>query len=283
MEDVTIINPKNDNLLNQFLALYSSLKGKRGSSFNFILNEIDWICPLLILPLSAYIKTTSSKYTIGISKSFLNYLKFIKFPNGIESVSDLQNSILKNKTYIPISIIKRDSIIDKERIEGIFSELIYTNIGAIYGAKSAIIYPILELVNNIFEHSKSDVGFIFGQNYPQKEYLDICIIDRGRGVRKAYEEENDLKLTDSESIREVLRGKSTKIDKERGYGVRTSKRIICEALKGQFIIISGSAALFSDCDSDKLFDLPDFDWQGVIISFRIPKPKAPIDISPYLE
>lgn len=283
MDDIIIFNPKNDDLLSQFLSLYSALKNKKGNEFNFILDNINWVYPLIVLPISSYIKTTNSKYSLNNLNSISDYLKFINFPHGVNSVSELQKNVLTNKTYIPISIIEKDYIIGRERIEGLFSELIYKNIGSIDGSKSAIVYPILELVNNIFEHSKSDKGFIFGQNYPQKNYLDVCIADRGRGLTKAYEEENNLKLKDIESIQEVLKGKSTKQDKERGYGVRTSKRIICEALNGEFLMVSGSAALFSDCKNDKLFSLPDFNWQGVIISFRIPRPQNPISITPYLE
>jgi hypothetical protein len=164
-----------------------------------------------------------------------------------------------------------------------FSGLVYKLLGSIPGAKNALYYPIAELVTNIFEHSKDTVGFVFGQYYPSKEYLDICIVDTGRGLARAYKDEMNLDFTDGESIEEVLKGHSTKSQVERGYGIRTSKKVVCQGLGGQFVIVSGSAALVSTETSEKLVSLPDFYWQGVIVAYRIPTPKGEIDISRFLE
>jgi hypothetical protein len=144
-------------------------------------------------------------------------------------------------------------------------------------------YPITELVTNIFDHSQQDKGFIFGQFYPKKNYLDICIVDCGRGLAKTYEEAKGVKFTDSEAIVEVLKGHSTKPSIERGYGVRTSKQVVCDCLGGEFILFSGSAALVADKNGRKIVSLPDFYWQGVVAAYRIPKPTGSIDITPYLE
>jgi len=152
------------------------------------------------------------------------------------------------------------------------------------GAQSAVTYPIAELVGNIFEHSKKDVGFVFGQFYPIKNYLDICIVDCGRGFTTAYKEEKRLKLSDIDAISEVMRGNSVKTEKERGYGIWTSRRIISDVLKGGgFVLISGSAGLIVRDGKEELVSLPDFYWQGVIIAYRIPKPLGPLDISQFLE
>jgi len=161
--------------------------------------------------------------------------------------------------------------------------LLYT-VGNVSGAQNAVCYPIAELITNIFEHSKKESGFIFGQFYPDKNYLDICIVDCGRGFAKTYKEEKELKLSDAEAITEAMKGNSVKKDKERGYGIRTSKEVICKALRGGgFILISGSSALVSTGQGEKLVALSDFYWQGTIIAYRIPKPTGSIDISPYIE
>lgn len=117
----------------------------------------------------------------------------------------------------------------------------------------------------------------------KKNFLDLCIADCGRGLARAYKEENGLDFTDQEAIKQVLMGHSTKSDVERGYGVRTSKRVVCEGLGGGFILLSGDSALFSSKNKEKIISLPNFFWQGVIISYRIPQPTKPVDIAPYLE
>jgi hypothetical protein len=90
-------------------------------------------------------------------------------------------------------------------------------------------------------------------------------------------------LTDVEAIRQVMLGHSTKADKERGFGVRTSKNIVCDGLGGGFVLISGDAVLISEKRQDKLVRLPEFSWKGVIIAYRIPEPKGPLTISDYVE
>jgi len=102
-------------------------------------------------------------------------------------------------------------------------------------------------------------------------------------LSKTYEEEKNLKLSDTDSIVEVLKGRSTKPSIERGYGVRTSKRVVCECLGGEFVFLSGSSALVANGKNQKIVTLPGFYWQGVIVAYRIPKPLGPVDISPYLE
>ena len=72
--------------------------------------------------------------------------------------------------------------------------------------------------------------------------------------------------------------------KERGYGIWTSKKIICDLLNGGgFIMVSGSAGFVSENKKETLVSFPNFYWQGVIIAYRIPKPTGPLDISRFIE
>lgn len=284
MKSITILQPNNESLVAQLGSLYNAFKGiSFGEKLEFDLSYLNWVFPLLILPISAYINETQSEVKIDIC-TIKSYLEKISFPKGVNSISSFQRKIQKYKTYIPISVLNKKEMVDRERLESLFSEKIYETLGNVSGAQNAVCYPIAELITNIFEHSKKESGFIFGQFYPNKNYLDICIVDCGRGFAKTYKEEKELKLSDAEAITEAMRGNSVKKDKERGYGIRTSKEVICKALKGGgFILISGSSALVSTGQGEKLVALPDFYWQGTIIAYRIPKPTGSIDISPYIE
>ncbi|MDD4831150.1 MAG: hypothetical protein WCX23_00460 [Candidatus Paceibacterota bacterium] len=284
MKKILIPEPKNDSLVAQLESLYktfSDIKPKEELVFDF--SSLHWACPLLLLPVSAFINSTNSKYEIG-SSPIKSYLESIKFPEGVSSISSFQQRIQKYKSFVPVSALKKEAGASREKLESLFVDKIYDVLGSVPGAQNAVCYPIAELVTNIFEHSKEDVGFIFGQFYPSKNYLDICIVDCGRGFAKTYQEEKGLKLSDMEAISEVMKGNSAKPDKERGYGVRTSKRIICEVLKGGgFILISGSAGLAVEKKKERVFSLPNLYWQGVIIAYRIPKPSGSLDISQFLE
>ena len=285
MKEIIVSKPRNDRLIDQLAAFYETFKGVSwGEQLNFNLSKLEWAFPLLLLPLSAYIHYTNSSFSVGkAGKLNQSYLDAIKFPAGIDSVSVFEKQLRENKTYIPISILKKKLNEDRERIESLFGQMVVSVTAAVEGGKNAIYYPIAELVTNIFEHSKKDEGFIFGQFYPKKKYLDICIIDCGRGLAKSYKEENNLELSDSDAIIEAVKGHSTKANKERGFGIRTSKQVVCGALGGGFVMLSGGAVLVSIGDKEGVSALPNFSWPGVIISYRIPKLEKAVDISPYLE
>lgn len=282
MNTTKIPQPTNMTLVAQLASLYLTFKNVKPKELvEFDFSDLDFISPLLILPLCAHINETGSK-AIKTNKHTA-YLSAIKFPEGVATISSFQQQLQFAKNFVPISILKKDYGTDRERLETQFATMVNKIIGSIPRAQSAIYHPITELVTNIFDHSLKDRGYIFGQYYPNKKFLDICIVDCGRGLSRVYKEEKGLELNDEEAIIEVMRGNSTKPGKERGFGVRTSKRVVCEALGGEFILISGNTALISDKSKERIVSLPNFYWQGVVISYRIPQPLGPIDIYPYLE
>lgn len=190
----------------------------------------------------------------------------------------------KSKSFIPISFLSKSTDIrDRALLESCFEELIYKTVGEISGSKNALFYPLTELIANIFQHSKRDEGWLFGQIYPKKKFLDLCIIDRGRGLKKAYKEELNIDITDAKAIEEAMRGVSIKPDHERGYGIRTSKKLVCEGMEGSFMLLSGRAALLAESKDQNLVNMDNFNWKGVIITYRIPFPSGEIDITPYIE
>lgn len=284
MKIIIVPKPKNDSLIAQLASLYKTLKDTNsGESVNFDLCQLEWACPLLILPLSSYVKSTTSQITTDECK-ISQYLTAIDFPDGVDSVSELEQMMQSYKNYIPISVLRRETGEDRERLESMFATIVFKALDKTPPGTSNVIYhPISELVTNIFEHSQQNTGHLFGQLYPKKNYLDICIVDGGRGLQKTYQEEKDLILSDKDSIIEAMKGNSVKPGKERGYGIRTSRNLVCDGLNGDFILISGSAALISNKNSNRIVVFDDFYWQGVIIAYRIPKPNKPIDISPFLE
>jgi len=284
MKTILIPKTQGDTLAAQLISLYGSLKGlNQDEQVEFNLVQISWTCPLLILPISAYINDTDSTFNIDGSHSVKPYLDVIKFPGGVDSVSSFEQQIQAHKTYIPISVLRKQPGPERERLETQFAVLISSKLVQYPGIKDAVYYPISELVTNIFEHSKEQTGYLFGQWYPKKKYLDICIVDTGRGLAASYKEAKGMEFSDAEAIKEVMRGHSTKSDTERGFGVRTSKKVVCEGLGGGFVLLSGGSALISENKQEKLINLPDFSWKGVIIAYRIPEPKGPLKISDYLE
>lgn len=284
MKYIAVPQPKGDSLAAQLLALYGTLKNlSLNEQVEFDLNQASWMVPLLVLPISIYINNSNSIFNIENNHAVKKYFDAIRFPNGVDSVTSFEQQIQANKSFIPISVLRKEHGTERERLETQFEIMISGKLTQYPGIKDAIYYPISELVTNIFEHSQEQTGYIFGQWYPTKKYLDICIVDTGRGLAGSYMESKDMDFTDMEAIKEVMRGHSTKAETERGYGVRTSKRVVCEGLGGGFVLISGKSALISESNQDRLLTLPEFSWKGVIIAYRIPEPKGMLKISDFLE
>lgn len=279
LKSVVVERPPGDDLSHQLVALYQTLKGLQATEvvdFNF--SQLTWLYPMLVLPIAAYETTTGSTHQ-QFPDAVTNYVNVIQYPTGVDSVDELQH----HRSYIPVGVLKRSGGVGREKLESAFSQLIIDTIQAVPHSSSAIHYPISELVTNIFDHSQSDRGWIFAQWYPTKGFLDLCIVDRGRGLAATYKEELGMSLRDEDALRRALRGVSTKKMKERGFGLRTSKDVVCKALGGSFVFLSGSAAIVSEGQTDRIARLPDFSWQGVIVAYRVPKPTGPVDIYSYLE
>ncbi len=279
MQRVLVAKPKSDSLASQLVALAITLERIKDPNAIFDFQDISWAFPLLILPIAIHLHETRSQ-SDSCRPSVETYLQTIKFPHGVSSVNGLPHN---HETYIPIGHLIDDDVVGKEKLSSMFDMLIYQALSSVPGSRDAVYYPISELVTNIFEHSQKNDGWIFAQKYPRKDHLDICIADHGRGLAQAYREEKGLTYTDRESIEQAIMGHSTKSEIERGYGLRTSKRVVCEGMNGSFILISGNSALIQIGTEERIVQLPGSGWKGVIVSYRIPKPTGPVDIYRYLE
>jgi hypothetical protein len=269
--------PEDESLQSQLISLYLAFKDTEGQTL-FDLSRINWLFPLLILPVAAYIQDTDSDFICPGNPDVRSYLETVRFPSGVESVSEMQ----KEKSYVPLIVLRKSRFQEREHLRDCFAEMVYRVLEPTVDVRNAVYYPITELVENIFEHSLAEKGYLFAQHYPKKGFVDLCIADRGRGIAASYKKEKGLDFSDREALIESLKGLSVKQEKGRGYGIRTSRRVICEGLGGELVMISGKAAL---CASRReiLYDLSPFCWKGVIVAYRIPKPDRPVDIYQFLE
>lgn len=281
MKIITVNQPKSDRMVDQLASLYYALiQIDKNEAANFDLSQLNFVGSLFLASLASYIKDTDSDYASPKNVDLHSYLRTIAFPNCLKTISSIQ----KRKNYLPLSTIEKSkNIKDKEEILNCFYNLIYKLTGEVPKTKDSLIYPISELVNNIFEHSGKNQGILSGQIFPTKNYLEISIVDRGIGIASSYKKAFNKEYNDERALKLSMSGESSKSDVERGYGIHTSKKLVCNGLGGEFLLLSGNAALLSTLKEDKIFTLPKFYWQGVIVSYRIPFPKSPIEIYKYVE
>lgn len=242
------------------------------------LSELQWIHHFLIVPLAAFIDFLRfNGYTIQIifpnSTDISSYLATLRFEQGLAPRVDHDwmqiLAYYRNKRYIPIVKFPiatqfetlRDSTISQ------VNHILNEQLQLAGDFKNAVIYLIDESINNIVQHSNTDNGWISAQYYPKKQYLDLTIVDTGISILGSFKNHRMTDfLTDAEAIWAAVNGLSTKTeDDNRGFGMRTSRRMLVEGLKGFYCIFSGHGLLLNK----RLYQIPVF-WPGTFVCMRIP-------------
>lgn len=247
------------------------------------LSEVKFSQPIITLPLAAFISEEGLKFTEPADDKCLGYLKHFNFPEGLTEFKELSTQ------YIPIykfSASKKDqkSLIDKSGIIGNLIKICTKKIGSPHGAINALSLAIEEIIDNIEEHSGATYGWINAQYYPTKEYLDICVLDRGITIYGNYEKHGISINDDLEALKNALEGLSTKqVDTVRGSGLRTFTNITRKGFGGEMVIISGQAIAHADAKKTPVVQKTSIDWQGTIVAIRIPRRSRTIDYTLYIE
>lgn len=139
---------------------------------------------------------------------------------------------------------------------------------------TVIKYLIGEAMDNIVDHADVPNGWIMVQNYPQKRFLDVCILETGIGLLGSYQKFKfqDI-VTDTQALQEAINGKSTKqITETRGYGIDTSRRMLVNGLKGKYFLLSGSAMYIYTSDFEQIVPLNrNIHWTGTMLALRVPQ------------
>lgn len=253
-----------------------------------------FVTPIFILPLLVYVSGSQKRIRYQFTNS---YLDTIQFGSGGIRPEELEFSKLHHlldthsfKTYIPIINFPTDQKYTRERneilstVENLLSNQIRLKPNITAGLK----YLIEESVDNIIEHSDSKRGYIFGQSYPAKKYMDICIADNGITLLGSYCKMKENKITDHLSAMKAANfGVSTKNlpgAENRGYGIRTSREMLVNGLSGNYVMLSGNALYLKSKTIERFMVLPDIaTWQGTIVAMRIPYVNASFNYIDFVE
>jgi len=252
---------------------------------NIDLSELQWVSPLNILPISSLLfdlKNNGYDFNINnpVNLNVKSYLKTIKFFEGAHSHSYFN----LNKNYIPIiSLLNSPTTIqNRDKVLSSLLDILLEKIGCKRNLLNPLTYALSEMFDNIWEHSETKYGWFLAQYYKNKNYIDICFLDNGISIKGAYEKRKIRVVNDVDAIQLALSGRSTK-GQERGFGLRTTKKLITESLlKGEFLILSGKGGYYSNKENERFFNL-NCDWKGTIVLLRVNKTKRNINYIRYIE
>lgn len=297
MKKITLPNRISDSFghaINELFKLSSNISSiGKGEEIIIDYSEARFTHPFFTLPLLMLIKSKNKAgYDINLTTHFANnsvnsYMEQIFYPDILACEEKLPEEIMeilnryKKKSYIPLisfpigtdlpTIEIRDRFIN--HLNNLIFEIVQTTEQP--QLKAALSYMIDELLSNIVHHAKEDNGYIFVQNYPTKGYIDICIGDIGFTLLESYESFDNNKhqvQSHKHALEAALSGKSTKGQIDRGYGISTSTKMLCEGLNGNFFMYSGNSFAYINSTQKDIIEIqiPDVFWQGVLICLRIP-------------
>jgi len=152
---------------------------------------------------------------------------------------------------------------------------------SICGGEQPYKYVIKELVDNIYEHSCFTDASAMAQKYPNLGFVELCFCDNGITIPTNYER-HGLRFTPIDAIREAINGLSTKEEKTRGFGIRTSIRLFVDGLDGEFFVVSGAAAIYLTRRYKLGINLTkDNQLSGTLVSLKVPYPASLIPTSEF--
>lgn len=145
-------------------------------------------------------------------------------------------------------------------------------------------YLIREMIRNTFEHSGSNEVWIAAQGWPSRNRVEVAIVDSGNGIKETLASNGryyDLIIDDHAALTYgILPGVTRKFSKSRarkrelktnywansGFGLYMTSSI-CDALGGEFVIMSGDKALTISGESHKWQDTK---YSGTAIKLSVP-------------
>ena len=192
-----ISNPGNDEMGASFRSLLEALEqiGEVHPEDELIidLHRLSFVHPFLILPICSFIsKLKQNNVNIRYGAATRSYLETVLFPEGFNALtsSDWNRQLFnfQNKTYLPICQIPaaRGTIKVREQLLATFENILLHQLKLTGQMISVVKYLISEAMDNIVEHANISNGWIMVQNYPNKGFLDICILDTGLGLLGSY-------------------------------------------------------------------------------------------------
>ena len=263
----------------------ASLVGISPGGFSVDIAGSKYLSPVLLCGVAALLARHNE---LGIASKvdpkcrdagFRSYLEAIRFPHGLSgSIESLENrnalALCAKRPFTPLVKFAADLRPNMEReelLQSIENELV--NKCQLEGATvGAMKYILSEITGNIMYHAGRGTGFMVGQYNVNDRYLDIAIADTGRGLRQTYLESGTQEpKSDLEALDLALAGHSAKAERHRGFGIRTSRKVVVQGLGGWFLLWSGSAMIFDNASGAQLVELVDGTaLPGCFFAIRIP-------------
>ena len=256
------------------------------------LSGVKWVLPCTVILISGKLREILCK---GADVSYIPP-KNLKVKEWLSDIGFPLGKTKDGSTFISIKHFANNLSNPNQVNEEANSMLkkIETKIPNSFGG--SILYILGELADNIDQHSNFTHASLMAQYFPQKEYLDIAVLDNGISIPFNFEKNNISFKKDSEAIKKALSGEATtkKDEKMRAFGLKSCKDISIKGfllkinpdprIKGELHVVSRKGiAILKSSGEENFYDFGNVSLDGTFLYFRLPTPKNKIDIYYYLE
>lgn len=239
------------------------------------LSEAKFFYPSTLLPLLTFIIKKKTAVIKPQDSDVWGYMRTV-------TETDLENSF--GKSYIPLVRLPKNQRKCEDVLKCIY-QLSSTTL-LFSSNETAFKYVIGELVDNIYEHSKFRYAWVMAQKYPSKGFIELGFFDDGITIPGNFDKHGFLYKTRNhyQAIMDAINGLSTKDDKQRGYGLKSSTKLFL-ALGGQILVVSGSGAVYLGDQKPIPYYLKTskHKLKGTLISMRVQDKPRKINLYEFLE
>jgi hypothetical protein len=198
---------------------------------------------------------------LGLSEGNRNLLPLLDI--DLHKNSEKRKKVLDNLENVIHNLIFPGGNISYSSYDGLGT---FPIIHSSYGGTETFPYIIKEIIKNVNQHSRANKVYSYSQIYPNKDYIDVGILDNGDTIPGKYEQSQDGFCNenginpyefenDCEAIFRSLNGISTNEEFKRSikisrtevdilnsgylsFGINSSIRLVTEGLGGSFLIAS---------------------------------------------
>ncbi|MCK9150480.1 ATP-binding protein [Methanobacterium alcaliphilum] len=247
-----------DSLKDCFTKFCQIKNGHNGDNDWFV-TSYPFLYPTTLMPLLEYI--VSNDLRVRFHPNVAGYVKTILPKNT-------SNKSISKRTYIQIAMLRPGYVGGTS----VLDEVIHL-LSKQYGGLDSLYYLLSELTSNIYDHSEFTKAFIMAQEYPKKEFTEICIYDNGISIPQCFQNHGFDSSSDANYIHQAINGKSTKKeDTGRGYGINSSTRMVIDGFDGEMFIASRNGAI--QITKEKMLGYKCegmYELEGTLVSMRLPK------------
>ena len=281
------------NGLEEAVKIIAQIEQSSDDEITLCFGESIFVTPLFMS--AVLIKLLSVNKKVNLTAN--NYLSTVHFDSyGLqldspEATSDCFRAF-ENKTYLPILRFTTEGLGIQRgaHIGSNVAEFLKRRASLPTETHMALTYMVSEFIDNIFEHAYSKSGYISCQAYPRLGYVDLSIFDNGISLIGSFREAGRMNETntDVEAMEAVInKHMSTKNLPEaenRGFGIRTSRKMLVKGLGGEFLIYSGCALFVSNPKGERIMGLPsNIGVRGTLVAMRIPISKKGFNPADYYQ